>query len=210
MPKKNTDYFSMIAGLVNYSYDAAVYLCDSLKSFDFDALPEHKEKLHKIEHSADINKHEIMKQLAREFITPIDREDIMRLAEEIDNVTDMVEDVLIKIYMYNVSQIPAEAVRMAEVIVRCCSALRDMLTEFHNFRKSQTINSLIIEINRLEEESDRLYTESMRTLYRELPSGGQNAAMCLIWSDVFGSLENCCDACEHVSDVVEQVIMKNV
>jgi len=204
---KKTDFFTLISGLVEYSYEAAVSLCDTLKTFDPDTIEESRELLHKIEHTGDIKKHELIRQMAnrstRDFLS---RKDIIRLAEEIDNVTDNIEDVIIRLCMYNVRDIPDEAIRMSEVVVRCTSALRDMLKEFRNFKGSSTINSLIIEVNRLEEESDRLYYDSMRKLYRNV---NRDVLNCQIWSAIYEGLENCCDACEHVSDVVEQIIMKD-
>ena len=86
----------------------------------------------------------MMKRLAREFITPIEREDIVSLADAIDNVTDTIEDVLLRIYMFNFTKMREDAVKMAAIIVQCCEALREAVVEFANFRKSQILHKLII------------------------------------------------------------------
>ena len=94
---------------------------------------------------------------------------------------------------------------MAEIIVRCCNALKLALDEFYNFRKSQDLHKLIIEINFLEEEGDRLFTQATRDLYVNCKDFLEVAA----WDQTFHYLEKCCDACEDVADIIESVMMKN-
>ena len=203
--KKDMDYFDGFVSLVNYSCEAAAYLEKILENYDPECLNEKMKEVHAIEHQADIEKHLMMQKLAKEFITPIEREDIMAMAHEIDNVTDAIEDVVMQLYMYNIRSIREEGREMGRVIGRCCQALRSALREFHSFRKSESIHKLIIEVNRLEEEGDRLYTEAVRRLYK-----GQYDIMEVIgWTRIFERLEKCCDVCENVSDVIESVIMKN-
>ena len=205
MAGKRNDYYDTFVKLVDYSCQASTYLHESLQNFDPKMLKERMKNIHHIEHDADEDKHAMMKKLAKEFITPIEREDIIQLAQEIDEVTDTVEDVLIRVYMYNVSEVRPEALKLTEVIVKCCKALKLAMEEFHNFKKSETIQQSIIEVNRLEEEGDNLYIEAVRNLY----STSQNHVEIMGWSKVFDRLENCCDACEHVANVVEGVVMKN-
>ena len=78
------------------------------------------------------------------------------------------------------------------------------MVEFPEFRKSKAIKDMIIEINHLEENGDKLYTEAMRRLYSE--SG--DAVEILSWTAIYDRLEKCCDKCEDVADVVETVILK--
>lgn len=86
--KKNNDYFTMLAECVSYAGDAATMLQECLGSYDPDRLPQDIEKMHAIEHEADIAKHEMLEKLLKEFITTIDREDILDLSDVIDDVTD--------------------------------------------------------------------------------------------------------------------------
>jgi hypothetical protein len=162
-------------------------------------------EMHAVEHAADIAKHELNRELARAFITPIEREDIMLLTQELDDVTDAVEDVLLRLYMFNVLSIRNEALEFTQLIYKCCEAMEEMLREFRHFRKSDSISKSIVEINRLEEEGDALYTKAVRRLYM----GTQNAVDLMVWSEIFDRLEKCCDSCEHVANVVESIIMKN-
>lgn len=203
--KKGNDYFAMLAELVEYSCDSAKLLCETLSSFDVTKLDDKIKEMHTIEHNADIKKHEMLSKLEREFITPIDRGDIIELAHQIDNVTDAIEDILVRIYMFNISAMRAEAMEFCKVIVKITNELKNLVIEFRNFKKSQKIAALIVNINDLEEDGDRLYTRGMRELFIMV----NDAVELIRWKDTFEYFEKCCDACEHAADVVESVIMKN-
>ena len=203
--KKGNNYFEMLAELVNYSCEAANLLKDTLSNFNVDELKKRIDEMHKIEHSADIKKHEMMNKLAKEFITQIERGDIIDLAHYIDNVTDNIEDILSRIYMFNIVDIKKEALEFTNVIIKNCNELKKLMKEFHNFKKSSEINKLIISINDLEEEGDKLYINSIRNLY----TGSKDPIEIMTWTDTFKYFERCCDACEDVANQVESVVMKN-
>ncbi len=203
--KKDDSYFSTFVELVNYSCEAANLLSEIMHNFNPDELEEKMKLMHNIEHAGDVERHIMMKRLAKEFITPIEREDIVAMADAIDNVTDNVEDVLMRLYMFNVKTMRDDALKMAGIIVKCCEALREALNEFHNFRKSQTLHGLIVEINRMEEEGDELFTKATRNLY----VNGKDPIEMYGWGRTLHYMEICCDACEDVADVIESVMMKN-
>ena len=203
--KSDSYYFQNFIECVECGCQAAKMLEDNLNHFDTGLLQDKLDELHRIEHDADKKKHEMMAVLVKAFITPIEREDIILLSQSIDEVTDKIEDVLIRIYINNVQQIRPEALAFIKVIIRRCEALKEVMEEFADFRKSKTLHGLIIEINALEEEGDRLFIESMRRLHAEVTDPIEIIA----WREIYVYLEKCCDACEHVADVVESVIMKN-
>ena len=203
--KSDSYYFQNFIECVECGCEAAKMLEDNLNHFDTESLQEKLDALHKIEHDADKKKHEMMGILVKAFITPIEREDIILLSQSIDEVTDKVEDVLIRIYINNVHSIRPEATAFSKVIIRCCEALKEVMEEFADFQKSKTLHSLIVEINALEEEGDRIFIDSMRSLHTQVTDPIEIIA----WREIYSYLEKCCDACEHVADVVESVIMKN-
>jgi len=161
--------------------------------------------MHNIEHAADLKKHDMMDKLLKEFITPIERGDIAELAHEIDNVTDAIEDILARIYMFNITSMRREALDFANVIIKNCNELKGLMKEFRNYKKSQEIQKLIVNINGLEEEGDKLYIMSIRNLY----TTSKDPIELMTWTDTFKYFERCCDACETAANVVESVIMKN-
>lgn len=203
--KSDNYYFENFIQCVDCGCRAARMLEENLANFNPDQLVVNLERLHVIEHDADKKKHEMIAVLVKAFITPIEREDIILLSQSIDEVTDQIEDVLIRIYISNVRTIRPEAIQFTKVIIRCCQVLKEVMEEFTDFKKSKTLHGLIIEINALEEEGDRLFIDSMRKLHVE----ETDPLEIIAWREIYNFLEKCCDACEHVADAVESVIMKN-
>lgn len=203
--RKENNYFEMFVEMADYSLQAATKLNQVLTNFKASELSEIIKDMHEIEHAGDGKKHDLIKKLSSEFMTPIEREDIMQLSEEIDNVIDCIEDALLRAYMFNISDIRSEALEFTEIIVKCVSALKETLFEFENFRKSSIIKNKIVEVNRLEEIGDGIYIRAMRRLYTE----NSDPVLVMSWTVMFDQLEKCCDKCEHVADIIEDVIMKN-
>lgn len=203
--KKSNDYFEMLVDLIGYSCEAASLLDKTISNFRMSQIDSNVKEMHEIEHSADIKKHEMLNKLSKEFITPIERGDIIELASEIDNVTDAIEDVLVRIYMFNISVMREEALEFSNLIVRICNETSALIKEFRNFKKSSEINKIIININDLEEEGDRIYTKSIKGFYTSI----MDPIRFITWKETFEYFEKCCDACEHVADGIESVMMKN-
>lgn len=206
MKRKNEyNYFDAFSNLSKYSYNLAVMLHETLTSFNPNNISDKVKVAHEIEHNADLAKHDIMNRLVKEFLPPIEREDITSLTQEIDDVTDSVEDVLIYVDMFNIQKIRPEILKFTELLVSCCKAMDDVLEEFKNWKNSKKLHSLIIEINRLEEVGDALYVDSMRNLYHT--SKDPIELMC--WTEILHRLEKCADNCEDVANIIEGIIMKN-
>lgn len=205
MAKKRSFYFDEFLAMANYSTEAAEFLQAALANFNPDTLEEARIEMHAIEHAEDVRKHEMMAQLVKEFVTPIDREDIIQLANALDDVTDKIDDILIRLYMYNVREIHPLAHEFGNVILRCCRAMRAAVEELPNFHKSATLKQALIDVNTMEDEGDQLYIASVRELY----SQEGNTLEKLVWGELFERLEECCDACENVADLIEMVAMKN-
>lgn len=203
--KKGNNYFQIFENLVNYSCEAASMLQEILNDFDVSTISAKIDEMHKVEHEADLKKHDMMDKLVKEFITPLEREDIIALSHEIDNVTDAVEEVLLRIYMYNIQSIPEEAKEFAGLIVKSCDLLKKVMQEFANYKKSTMLYRLIIEINDIEEEADRLYTLSIRDLYLK----SKDTIEIMTWTETFERFEKCCDASESVANLIETIVMKN-
>lgn len=202
---KENDYFEMFVQAVTYACDAATMLHADFLDYRPENQQAHIDELHKIEHTADIAKHELMGRLLKEFITPIDREDIIDMSNAIDDVTDAIEDVLVRMFMFNVTTLRDDAAPFAQLIMECCNELKSLMMEFSGFRKSKTIKDRIIGLNRLEEEGDQLYQNAMRRLHSTSPDPAERQ----VWTVVYDLFEKCCDKCEDVADVVERVILKN-
>lgn len=203
--KKDYNYFEAFIGLSKFSMQSAQILNKTLSNFNVSKIETKIQEMHNIEHSADIAKHDLLARLVKEFLPPIEREDIISLSQKIDDVTDAIEDVLLSINMYNVQQIRPEILKFTETILECCKSLDTALVEFHNFKRSKKLHEEIVEINRLEEEGDALYINGVRNLYKTT----KDPVELMVWTEIYRRLEKCCDACEDVADDIETIVMKN-
>ena len=205
MAKGDKFYFENFAASTALSKEAAAYLVTCLENYDPNNIESMLQQMHDIEHRADIKKHEMNEALAKAFVTPVDREDLDMLSHQLDDVTDKIEEILQMFYIYNIQTISPSAVVFAKNIVKSCELLCALMEEFENFKKSKKIQKLIVQLNDVEEECDKLYLSSMRALTKE-PA---DVLLTVSWRDIYECLEACADACEHVSECVGSVIMKN-
>ncbi|MEG0545952.1 MAG: DUF47 family protein [Oscillospiraceae bacterium] len=203
--KSDSFYYDNFIASISVSCEAAEMLKNVLSNFSSADLPKMMQEIHKIENKGDEQKHELVSGIVKAFITPIERDDIIELSHNIDNVTDGIEDILIHIYITNITSVRKEAIEFADLLINCCHATKELLTEFRNFKKSNKLNDLIIEINRIEEEGDAMYINFMRELHMKCTDPLEIMA----WREVFEFFEKSCDSCEHVADIVETIIIGN-
>lgn len=202
---KDYNYFKAFVDLSNFSLKAADILITTLHKFDVNEIEQKVKEMHFIEHTADDKKHELINNLLKEFLPPIEREDIISISDKIDDVIDAIEDVLIGIDIFNIQTIRPEIVEFTELIMSCCKSMNSALTEFQNFKRSKTLHNSIIEINRLEEDGDTLYINGVRSLYKST----KDSMELMVWTEIYRRLEKCCDSCEDVANDIENILMKN-
>jgi len=206
--KKNFDYFGAFAEYAGYSCEAALKLEKVLKNYKYEDLQKNMDEIHTIEHAADKKMHELTEQVSKEFITPIEREDIIALIQELDSVTDAIDDVMRRAYMYDVHEISQNGIKFAELIVQCTAAMKKMMESFADFKKLKNdVTTHVIEVNDIESVGDNLHAEAIRELYLNPPA---NHIEILVWTNMYDALEGCLDVCEEVSKIVESVVMKNI
>jgi len=205
MAKGDKFYFENFAASTALSKEAANYLVKCLENYDPKSIQQMLVQMHEIENRADVKKHEMAEALAKAFVTPVDREDLDMLSHQLDDVTDKIEEILQMFYIYNIPAINPAAIVFAKHLVQSCELLCQLMGEFENFKKSKNIHGLIIKLNDVEEECDKLYLSSMR----DLTTDTSDVLLTISWRDIYECMESCADACEHVSECVGSVIMKN-
>lgn len=203
--RSDTFYFDNFVKSISVSCQAAVMLKETLEDFDPACLREKLDRMHEIEHKGDECKHALVTEIAQAFITPIERDDIVSLSQSIDDVTDSIEDVLIHIYITNITRIRPDAIRFAELLIECCRETREMLEEFRSFKKSKKLKELIIEINHTEEEGDRMFVDFMHNLH----ATETDPILIFSWRKIYALFEKCFDVCEDVADIVESIVIGN-
>lgn len=205
MARKTNNYFEMIQKQSAYCVEASNLLEEILCKFHADSVPEYRKQMHEIEHSADDVHHNILDKLSTEFITPIDQEDILRLVQIIDDITDALDEVILDVYMYHIDVIPERTAELSCIVNRCVKALHEATAELKNFKKPEKLRQLLIKVNDIEIEGDKVYTDAIYTLFG---SGADGKAL-FGAKAIYEGLESCCDLCEHAADIIEQVIIKN-
>ena len=199
------DYFRTLERQSAYGVQASQIMRDFLRSFDAFRMPETVREMHRIEQEADGVRREMTEALMREFLPPIEREDLLSLSMQLDDVTDAAEDTLRHLYMFNIESVLQDAVGLAQTVSGCCAALHEAVCGFRDFKKIDKLRPLLLRVHEWESKSDAQYTESVRSLY----CGTNDPRQLLRWTQIYGNLENCCDICEHAADMMETVTFKN-
>lgn len=203
--KQDAYYFNNFTECADFSAKASNLLYNIMSNFDENKLLCYIDEMHTLEHGADKKKHELTEALVKAFITPIDREDIVQVSQCLDSLTDNIEEVLIRMYCNQITEIRPDAIKLVKIVVKCCEEVLALTKEFADFKHSKNLKEHIVNINSCEEESDALYIECMHNLHSE----NIDALSIIAWRDIYTYLEKCSDSAEHVADIVESVIMKN-
>jgi predicted phosphate transport protein (TIGR00153 family) len=155
-----------------------------------------------MEHRGDEVIHEIYTRLNQTFITPIDPEDIHNLSAALDNVLDGIEDTSHRLVSYKINPIPPTMVTLAEIVAGCAAALKKA---FEALQHDGNIMEFCIEVNRLENEADRIG----RSAVVELFDREKNPITLIKLKEVYEFIEATIDSCEDVADVLQNVVVKN-
>ena len=205
MAKSDRFYFENYAAAADCCGKAAAYLQECLTNYDYANIKTMLQNMHAIEHEADGVKHEMTAALAKAFVTPMEREDMAQISANIDEVADFIEEVIQRMYVNRIQTVMPEAVEFAGKIVECCDMMKEMLAELVNFKKPKKLHEMIIALSHKEEECDQLYLEA--TL--KAADFSNDVLTVVFWRDILDRLEKCADACEHVGDSIETIVMKN-
>lgn len=203
--KADRFYFENFVEAAECCCKAADYLVECLEDYDPKRIRTMLDSIHAHEHMADMKKHEMSAALAKAFVTPLDREDLAELSQNIDEVVDRIEEVLQRFYVNQIQKALPDSIVFAKKIAGCAHLMKQMLEEFENYKKYDKLRKMIIELNHSEEECDQFYLEAAVRLRSEC----SDVLEIISWREIYDYMENCADACEHVADSVETVVMKN-
>ncbi len=156
------------------------------------------------EQDGDRITHDILRRLAQTFVTPIDREDIHELSSALDDVVDYTEEVADYLGLYKIEAPMAQAQDLAKVLH---AAARQIAEAMPRLRTGgfEDISRHTVEINRLENDGDRIVREAIASLF----GTGIDPMVVIRWKDIFERLEEAIDATEHVANILEGVVIKN-
>jgi predicted phosphate transport protein (TIGR00153 family) len=154
------------------------------------------------EHDGDRITHEIIDRLNHTGEAPIDRQDVLNLASALDDITDYVDEVADYLGLYRIEAPMEQAIQLAKVLHQAAIQIAQAVARLHGF---PDISQQTVEINRLENEGDRISREAIASLFH----GGIDPMVVIRWKDLFERLENAIDATERVAHILETIVIKN-
>ena len=199
---KEQQFFGLFERLAEHLLQAGTLLHELVS--DVDRIGEKAKQLERVEHDADQVTHQIMAKLNSTFITPIDREGIHQLATALDDVIDFIEGAAEHMILYKIQQPTPQFKALAEVVFRQVTEIHKMMPRLKNLRHADILVHCI-EVNRLENEGDRIDREALAELFEK--RGDPLEVM--KWRDLYDLLETATDKCEDVAVAIEGIFLKN-
>jgi predicted phosphate transport protein (TIGR00153 family) len=197
---RSEDFYALFEREAANLADTAGLLLKLLTAYD-DPESAHAE-IRQREHDGDEITHQIIRALNTTFVTPFDREDIHRLASLLDDIVDGIEAVSDLLVLHQIEQPLPEMAQQAEVLTRATEQTYEAMSALRNFRG---LDQYWVEINRLENEGDRIYRKTVARLF----SGEYKAMDVLKWKDLVDQLEAAIDKAEDVANTLESIVLKH-
>ncbi len=175
---------------------------------DLDQRERHAKAVGDAERAADRVTAEVNRLLHRSFITPIDRDQIHRLINTLDDILDLMQDSSDVMALYDLQQLTPEVRQLAEISVRCCERVQHVLTLLPRLKDASISESVLKtceEIDRLESDADRVMRAAMSRLFREEPDTRELIKL----KAVYEHLEAISDRCEDVANLVEGILLES-
>ena len=162
-------------------------------------------KIHDYEHEGDTLSHEITDMLNRTFITPIDREDIYALANQLDDVLDMINAMAGRMKLYKLDPGNDYFSQFIDLIDQSSVALSNAVKHMHDTKRARRVLDHCIEINRLENMGDQVREKAIGSLFET----EKDPIMVIKWKEMYEVAEGTLDKCEHVAKVIESILVKH-
>lgn len=199
---KEIDFFEIFDQASKNLINAATALVELFENFD--NLDVRIKKIHSLEHEGDLLTHETMRRLNKTFLTPIDREDIHALASRLDDVLDLIWAAADRFLLYRIDRKIEGVVALAVSLKENTEAIHRAIKELKGKRYS-FVQDMCIEINRLENEADRIFRKAMGKLFEN----ETDPIFIIKWKEILEHLENATDQCEDVANILEGIVLKH-
>lgn len=161
-------------------------------------------KMAAIEHQGDEVAHTIIEQLNKTFITPFDREDIHALTKELDDIIDMINTIVSRLRIYNISVVDKNLVEFAVVIEQSVQAVARAVGGLRHIKNVREVFDACVEVNRLENVGDTMRDRVLAELF----ATAKDPIAVIKWKDIYEDAETVLDVCEDVANVVDSIMVK--
>jgi uncharacterized protein len=193
------DLFEQQAGIVKEAAWQLVALTE-----DFTNVKEKRHAIELLEHQGDQLTHQIYDQLNRTFITPLDPEEISRLASTMDDVLDYVDGATEKMYYYNLESSDSHMIELAKLIHMSTVEIEGAVRGIRSIKDPRYIEERCIEVNRLENLADDVLAHAVTDLFRTT-----DAIAIIKFKDIYEHLETATDYCEDVANVLSDIAIRH-
>ncbi|MDQ3721147.1 MAG: DUF47 family protein [Actinomycetota bacterium] len=155
------------------------------------------------EHEGDRITHDVIHRLNTTSAPPLDREDMFSLAGSLDDVVDLIEEGADFMVLYRIEAPMEQALQLTDILKDACAQMAQALEKL---RDRGDLTPCFVEVNRLENEGDRVSREALASLF----DGGIDPVQIIRWKDIFDRLEDAIDACERATHILEGVVVKGL
>ena len=201
--QKDDEFFDLFLESAKFFQKGALVLDDVMK--DHTSAAAKVEEINRIEHEADAINDRIIDKLNLTFITPIDREDIYALANNLDDGVDLLQGILQRYEMYRMGKPMAGAINLTKLLISATEEVVRAISYLENIRKNQVqILDASHKIERYESEGDLIYRSEVAYLF----DNEKDPIELIRWKDVLEQLEDTLDHCELIADMLRGVVMK--
>ena len=200
---RDEKFFDLFRAQAANVVEGARLLKDLLE--DYTDVEQKRMKIEKTESVGDEIAHKIMEKLNTTFITPMDREDIHALTSALDDILDYINGTAQRLQLYRVSSITPDAITLANVILRAAEETEALTDSMENYKDIKNLKSRWIEVNRLENEGDKVSRDAIAGLFEN----ETDPIEVIKWKELYEHLETAIDKCEDAANIVEAVVLKN-
>jgi predicted phosphate transport protein (TIGR00153 family) len=208
--KKKEFFYESFVELAEYSLKSIETLANGLLNFKDTDLLKLKDSVHAIEHEADKRKRRIEEELASEFVTPIDREDIFVLLDKIDDLTDSVDEISYKLYIRNYTQLPPNIETFLTKAVSSIKGVLEVLKNFDKIKDKKVMDPLIDYVLNIEEDVDKLYEINVHNLYLNSSDKSKDYENIRMMERIYSYFEYVTDKSRDVCKEVLVIMYKNL
>ncbi len=157
------------------------------------------------EHIGDRITHDVIELLHKTFLTPIDREDIHKLVNTLDDVMDSIHTTGNRLSLYQLHRMPAEVANLADTLLRSTEELSNVVATLQDLKNSTAIQKRCIEIGRLENEADETFNKVLRDIYHN----GYPPQDIIQIKELIENLERTTDRCKDVAVIIQGIVLKH-
>lgn len=199
---RECNFFNLFDKQVAYAVDAAIYFKELVCKGAID--DKSLQKMKDIEHQGDEVAHEIIERLNKTFITPFDREDIHKLAKELDDVVDMLYTIVNRMKVYKITTVDKNLIEFAGIIEKSVRAVECAVKAMRSTKLLKAVSDACVEVNSFENIGDALRDSVLAELFET----AKDPITVIKMKEIYQDAETVLDICEDVAHVVESILVK--